>query len=340
MQFDQLGRREFITLLGGAATTRAMLWPRNARAQNPDGMRRIGVIKGIDEKDPAWQREAAAFLEELKKFGWTEGANLRIDNRSGGGEANLSAMAAKELVALNPHIILAQSTPVVRALLQETRTIPIVFTSVSDPIGENFVASFPRPGGNATGFTNMDATMGGKWVGLLRELAPSIKRLSVLFNPAVATAGGSFYLRPIEAAAGSFSLAVETHAVRSVAELQATLAKLEQITDGGLLVMPDPFTNVHRASIIAFADRRRLPAIYAFRNIAAEGGLISYGVDNVDLNRRAASYVDRILRGERPAELPIQAPTKFDLVINLKSARALGLTVPDKLLALADEVIE
>ena len=192
MQSDQLRRRAFITLLGGAAT-RAMLWPHDVRAQSADSVRRIGVIKGIDEKDPAWQRETAAFLEELKRFGWTDGANLRIDNRSGGGEASLTAMAAKELVALSPHIILAQSTPVVRALLQETRTIPIVFTSVLDPIGENFVANFPRPGGNATGFTNIDAAMGSKWVELLRELAPGIKRMAVLFNPTVATAGGSFY---------------------------------------------------------------------------------------------------------------------------------------------------
>jgi putative ABC transport system substrate-binding protein len=277
---------------------------------------------------------------ELKNAGWAEGRNARFDHRFGGGDAGRMSAAAKELVALKPDVILARSTPAVKALLPETRTIPIVFVSVSDPIGEKFAASMARPGGNITGFTNFEAQMGGKWVELLREVAPAVRRAAVLFNPEVATGGGSFFWSAIETAAASLGVAMSRVPVVTAAEIVAAVTALAREPDGGLVVMPDPFIVPNRELIMALALRHRLPAVYTFTNMASEGGLVAYGVNSVDLYRRSADYIDRILKGAQPGELPIQAPTRFDLVVNLKTAKAMGLKIPEAFLVRADEVIE
>jgi putative ABC transport system substrate-binding protein len=333
MHFRLWKRREFIALLGGAAA-----WPLGARAQQPDRMRRIGVLMALPEN--FGQAFYAAFREGLQTLGWTEGRNIRIDTRwTAAGDVESRQRFAKELVALQPDLILSHATPTTAALLQQTRTIPIVFATVSDPVGSGFVASFPRPGGNVTGFTNIEPTMAGKWLELLKEIAPRVARVVFLFNPAAAPYA-EYYVNPFKAAARSFAAEAIAGPVRDMSELESVVAALARESNGGLVVMTDTFTSVHRVEITALAARHRLPAVYPFRFFAELGGLLSYGVDLTDNFRRAASYVDRILRGAKPSELPVQAPVKFELVINLKTAKALGLDVPFHLQQRADEVIE
>jgi putative ABC transport system substrate-binding protein len=333
-------RRELITLLGGAAATPTLLWPLGARAQQADRMRRVGVLMGYPESDREAQAFFAAFREGLGKLGWTEGRNIRIDTRwATPGDAESMQRFAKELVALQPDLILSHSTPTTATLLQQTRTIPIIFANVADPVGSGFVASFPRPGGNVTGFILFEPTMAGKWLELLKEIAPRVARVAFLFNPATAPYA-EIYLTPFKAAAASFAVEAIAATVRDTSELETVIAAQAREPNGGLIVMPDSFTSVHRVEIIALAARFRLPAVYPFRFFAELGGLLSYGNDLVDQYRRAVTYADRILKGAKPSELPVQAPVKFGLVINLKTAKALGLDVPWFLQQRADEVIE
>jgi putative tryptophan/tyrosine transport system substrate-binding protein len=328
-------RREFITLVGGATA-----WPLAARAQQGDRMRRIGVLMGYAESDREAQGFVAAFREGLQKLGWTEGRNIRIDTRwATPGDAESMQRFAKELVALQPDLILSQGTPTTAALLQQTRTIPIIFANVGDPVGSGFVASFPRPGGNVTGFTNIEPTMAGKWLELLKEIAPRVTRVAFLFNPATATYA-EYFLNPFKAAAASFAVEAIAAPVRDTSELEAVVAAQAREPNGGLMVLPDAFTTGHRAEITSLAARYRLPAVYPFRFFTELGGLLSYGSHPLDNYRRAASYADRILKGAKPSELPVQAPVKFELIINLKTAKALGLDVPVQLQQRADEVIE
>jgi putative ABC transport system substrate-binding protein len=333
--FD-LRRREFITLLGGAAAA----WPLEARAQLGERMRRIGALIGGAETDPESRARVAALREGLEQRGWSEGRNLRIDYRWAGADSDRIRAFAAELVATAPEAIFAHTTPATTRLLEATRNIPIVFASVSDPIGDGIVASFARPGGNVTGFTNVEASMGGKWLEILKELSPAVARVGFLFNPATSPGGGSYFLRPFEAAAPLFNVQPISTPVEDVVDIERAVAPLAVGANGGLIVNSDVFTTRHRAAIIAAAARHRVPAIYPFAYFAADGGLAAYGTDVRDLWRRAASYIDRILRGEKPADLPVQAPTKFELVINLKTAKALSLNIPAMLLARADEVIE
>jgi putative tryptophan/tyrosine transport system substrate-binding protein len=328
-------RREFITLIGGAAAT----WPLAAHAQQSERMLRIGVLMGFAESDPEAGAWVAAFREGLQKLGWAEGRNIRIDIRRGALDAESRQRFAKELVASQPDLILSHTTPTTAALLHQTRTIPIVFVQVADPVGSGFVASFPRPGGNVTGFTNIEPTMAGKWLELLKEIAPRVARVALLFNPATATYA-EYFLNPFKAAAASFAVEAIAAPVRDTSELESVIAAQAREPNGGLIVMPDPFTAVHRAEITSLAARYRLPAVYPFRFFTELGGLLSYGNDIIDNFRRAATYADRILKGAKPSELPVQAPVKFVLVINLKTAKALGLDVPLSLQQRADEVIE
>ena len=333
--FD-LRRREFITLLGGAAAA----WPLEARAQLGERMRRIGALIGGAETDPESRARVAALREGLEQRGWSEGRNLRIDYRWASADSDRIRAFAAELVATAPEAIFAHTTPATTRLLEATRNIPIVFASVSDPVGDGIVASFARPGGNVTGFTNVEASMGGKWLEILKELSPAVARVGFLFNPATSPGGGSYFLRPFEAAAPLFNVQPISTPVEDVVDIERAVAPLAVGANGGLIVNSDVFTTRHRAAIIAAAARHRVPAIYPFAYFAADGGLAAYGTDVRDLWRRAASYIDRILRGEKPADLPVQAPTKFELVINLKTAKALSLNIPAMLLARADEVIE
>jgi putative tryptophan/tyrosine transport system substrate-binding protein len=326
-------RREFMTVLGGAAIG----WPLAARAQG-ERMRRIGVLMGIAESDPARQSFVAAFTEALQELGWSSGRNIRIEYRWGAGDAERIRDFARELVEMQLDLIVGHTTPVVAALKAQTRTIPIVFTQVSDPVGSGFIDGFAKPGGNITGFTNLESSMSSKLVELLKEVAPTITRVAVMFNPDTAPDRGSYFLRPVEAAAPSLHVEVIPAAVHNDAEIEAAITTLAPAT--GLIVMPDIFILAHREQILALADGHRLPAAYAYRLFAASGGLLSYGTDLADLFRRAAPYVDRILNGTKPAELPVQQPTKFELVINLRTAKALGLNVPLSLQAGADEIIE
>jgi putative tryptophan/tyrosine transport system substrate-binding protein len=327
-------RREFITLLGGASA-----WPLAAHPQQHDRLRRLGVLEGNRANDPQAQANAAALVQGLAALNWKEGDNLRIDWRWGGGDPALFARYAAEMVALDPEVILADSTPSLEVLRRQTRTIPIVFVGVFDPIGQGFVASLARPGGNITGFGAFDSPMAGKWLEMLTQITPPVERVAVLFNPAT-TPYADLIIRTIEDAAPSFAVAVRAAPVDSESDIEAMMAGLAREERGGVLVLPTVFTVSHRDAIIALAARHRLPAVYSFRFFAADGGLMSYGSDLADLHRRSAAYVDRILKGNRPGDLPVQQPTKFDLVINLKTAKALGLNVPPKLLAFADEVIE
>jgi putative tryptophan/tyrosine transport system substrate-binding protein len=327
--FD-MKRREFITLLGGAAVA----WPLAARAQQ----RRIGVLMAASENDPEYQAALAAFEEELQKLGWLEGRSIRIDRRWAPDVQSMQRYA-KELVELNPDLILSQNTPTTASLLQQTRTIPIIFTNVSDPVGSGFVTNLPRPGGNVTGFINLEGSLGSKWLELLKEIALRMTRVALLFNPATATYA-EYYLKPLEAAAAS--LAVETIAapVNNTSELESVVAAQAREPNGGLVVIPAAFFNVHRSEVTSLAARYRLPAVYPYRFFTELGGLLSYGNDPLDNFRRAASYADRILKGAKPSELPVQTPVKFELVINLKTAKALDLDVPSLLQQRADEVIE
>jgi putative tryptophan/tyrosine transport system substrate-binding protein len=329
-------RRDFISLVGGSAVA----WPIAARAQQPERTRRIGVLMGWPGSDLEARSEFTAFVEELQKLGWSDGRNLRIDSRwANPGDPESMHRFAKELVALQPELILSQSTPATAALLQETRTIPIVFAIVADPIGSGFVASFPRPGGNATGFAVTEPTQAGKWVELLKEIAPRVTRVAALFNPAMATFA-EFWLKPFKAAAASFALEAILAPVHDTSELESVIAAQAREPNSGLFVMPDAFTITYRVEVTSLAARYHLPAVYAFRFFTEVGGLLSYGEDSTDNFRRAATYADRILKGAKPSELPVQAPVKFELVINLKAAKALSLTIPQTLLVAADEVIE
>ena len=329
-------RRKFITLLGGAAAA----WPLAGRAEQSDQMRRIGMLIGYGENDPETQARLAAFRKGLERLGWTEGRNVRIDYRFAPAGPDQAQLFAKELVALRPDVLVGNSTPASAALLQETHTIPIVFVGVSDPIGSGLVASIARPGGNITGFTNFEPSLTGKWLELLKEIAPGLVRVAVIFNPKTAPGGGSFFLGPFEPVARSFAVEPIAAPVADAAQIESALSAIWREPGGGLIVMPDAFTTVQRKAIIALAAQRRFPAIYPYRYEVVDGGLMSYGVDAVDLLRRAASYVDRILKGDKANDLAVQAPVKFDLVINLKTAKALGLEVPPSLLARADEVVE
>jgi putative ABC transport system substrate-binding protein len=324
-------RRDFFTLVGGAAA-----WPLAARAQQ---MRRIGVLNSFAETDAEAQAWDSAFRKRLDELGWIDGRNVRIDYRWGAGSVERMQLFAKELVRLNPEVLLAVTTPATAALQRETRTIPIVFAIVSDPVGSGFVASLANPGGNITGFINIEASLPGKWLDLLREIAPQVARMAFLFNPKTAPYA-RYYLDTFRLASAAAAVEPIEAAVGSAAEIEAVVTGLARQTGGGLVVMPDTSMALHRETIIGLADRYRLPTVYPFRHYVAEGGLISYGIVLADLLRRAASYVDRILRGAKPGELPVELPVKFELVINLKTAKALGVNIPDKVLALADEVIE
>ena len=328
-------RREFITLVGGAVA-----WSVGARAQKPEQMRRIGMLIGYDEKDKETQARLAAFRQGLERLGWTEDRNVRIDYRFAPVGPDQAQLYAKELVALRPDVLVGNSTPASAALLQETRTIPIVFVGVSDPVGSGLVVSIARPGSNATGFTNFESSLTGKWLELLKEIAPGTVRVAVIFNPKTAPGGGAFFLGSFKQVARSFAIDPIAAPVADAAQTESALAAIWREVGGGLIVMPDAFTTVHRKVIIALAAQHRFPAIYPYRYEVVDGGLMSYGVDTVDLLRRAATYVDRILKGEKASELPVQAPTKYELVINLKTAKELGITVPPTLLGRADEVIE
>jgi putative ABC transport system substrate-binding protein len=325
-------RREFITLLGGAAA-----WPIAAQAQQPERVRRIGVLMAYAERDREGQAWIAAFREGLQKVGWAEGRNTRIDHRWAGDDVELMQRFAKELVAQQPDLILTQNTPTTAAMLQQTRSIPIIFALVSDPVGSGFVASFSRPGGNVTGFINFEGSLGGKWLELLKEAAPRINRVAFLFNPTTAPFA-AYYLDPFKVAARTLAVEAITAPVGDVSQLESTVVALAREPNGGVIVMPETFLNVHRMQVLSLAARRHLPAAYPFRFFAELGGLLSYGTEPVNNFRRAATYVDRILKGEKPADLPVQAPTKYDLVINLKTAKALGLTISQTLLSRADQV--
>ncbi len=330
-----MNRRDLITLLGGAAA-----WPVAASAQQAERMRRIGVLWAFGENDPEAKALLSALTQGLSEFGWIDGHNLRIDVRLAGDNIERMRLFAKDLVKLQPDVIHTTSTPATAALQRETRMIPIVFAGISDPVGAGFVASLPRPGGNLTGIINLEASLGGKWLGLLTEIAPNVKRVAIMSNPDTAPGGGSFYLPSFEAAARSLKVEPIAAPVHNDAEIETVITSLGREPRGGLVVTPDNFMLVHRASAISLAARNNVPAVYHYSVYAREGGLLGYGPDPVDIFRRSASYVDRILKGEKPADLPVQLPTKFELVINLKAAKALGLDVPLPLQQRADEVIE
>ncbi len=326
-------RREFIAGLGGAAA-----WQLAARAQQPDRMRRVGCLYALAGNDPVAQARVAVLREGLAQLGWTE-RNVRIEQRFADGDSDQMQAYAAELVGSAPDVIVANSTPALAALKRATRTIPIVFSIVSDPAGQGFVASLGRPGGNVTGFSFAEFQMLGKWLETLKEIAPSVKRTTLLFNPQTAPYYPAF-LREFEGAAATPAVELSAMPVHDEAELEAAVSAFAREPGGGLIVGADPFISTHRALVIALADRHRLPVIYGNRYFARDGGLISYGPDTLDIVRRSASYVDRVLRGERPGELPVQAPTKYELLINLKTAKTLGLTVPVTLRVRANEVIE
>ena len=328
-------RRAFIMLLGGAAAA----WPLAGRAQQPERMRHIGGLIGVAD-DADTQSWVAAFRKRLDELGWKVGSNLQIEERWTAGDPEQNRVFASELLAMKPDAIFAFSSVAVAALRQESRTVPIVFTAISDPVGSGFVESLARPGGNATGFTNFVPTMAAKWLEVLKEIAPQVQRAVLLFNPQTAPYVAQYYQRPFEAAAPSFGVQATAAVVHQTGEIEAAIADMVREPGGGLVVPPDNFSYVHRELIFALAARHRLPAVYPFRFMARAGGLISYGVDLGETFPRAAEYIDRILKGTKPADLPVQAPTKFELAINVKTARALGLEVPPTLLARADEVIE
>ena len=327
-------RREFITLLGGAAAA----WPLAARAQQAERVRRIGVLMNLSADDPEGQARLAAFLQGLQQAGWSVGGNIRIDYRWGAGDAELFRKYAAELVALAPDVFLASGNPSVTALQQATRSVPIVFAPIADPVASGFVESLARPGGNITGFSAFEYSISGKWLELLKELSPRVSRAAILRD--LALSHGSGQLGAIQSVAPSLRVELSPVSVGDAGALERAVAAFARSANGGLIVTPSPWAATHRDLIIALAARHRLPAVYCFRYFITSGGLISYGPDSIDPFRRAAAYVDRILKGEKPADLPVQAPTKYELVINLKTAKALGIDVPPTLLARADEVIE
>jgi ABC-type uncharacterized transport system substrate-binding protein len=327
-------RREFITLIGGAAA-----WPRAAHAQQGERMRRIGVLMSTPAGDPDAQLRMAAFQKGMLDLGWAEGRNYRIEYRWAAGDTGLLRSYARELVQMAPDLILANSTPATVALQEQQPGMPVVFVQVTDPVGQGLVASLARPGGNLTGFTSFEFSIGSKWLEMLKVVAPHVTRVALVFNPETAPFAGLFW-PPVEAAAPAFDVTPIRAAARDADEIERVVAALAREPNGGLMVLPDVSTMNHRDQIIALAGRHRLPAIYPFRYFAASGGLLSYGTDVTDVFRRAASYVDRILKGARPGELPVQAPTKLELVMNLRAAKMLGIVMPPLLLARADEVIE
>jgi len=329
-----MNRRAFILALGGAAAA----WPLAARAQQSERMRHIGALMNVAADDPVGQARIAAFLQGLQEWGWTVGRNVQIDYRWTAGNADRTRGYAAELATLAPDVILTTGSAGLGPLQQVTRTVPIVFVTAVDPVGAGFVASLARPGGNTTGFLAFEYGISGKWLELLKEIAPSVTRAAVIRDPAIAAGAGQ--LGAIQSVAPSFGVELSPLNVRDATEIERDVAAFARVPNGGLIVTPSALTLNHAVHIIALAARHRLPAVYTDRHWVTAGGLISYGPDRVDQYRRAAGYVDRIFRGEKPAELPVQAPTKYDLVINMKTTKALGISVPSSLLARADEVIE
>jgi putative ABC transport system substrate-binding protein len=329
-------RREFISLIGGAAAA----WPLTVRAQDSGRVRRVGVLFAFFNNDPESQVRIAVFQQELENLGWREGYNIQIEYRWASGDAERFRAFAAELAAARPDVLVALASPSAEALARATRTLPIIFAAVSDPVGSGLAASLSAPGGNATGFTNFDISMGAKWVEFLKELLPRLARVALLFNPETAPGRGSTYLQSVEGAARSFGIDSMHATVSSAAQIEDAVTAHSRRPDSALIVMPDVFMTNHRDLITALATRHEVPAIYPFRYFAEGGGLISYGIDLSDIIRRAAGYVDKVLRGAVPSSLPVQHPDKFELVINLKTARALRLEVPRILLARANEVIE
>jgi putative ABC transport system substrate-binding protein len=326
-------RRAFILALGGAAA-----WPLMAHAQQSERMRRIGVLANAVANDPEDQARNAAFQQELQKLGWADGRNVRIDSRLTAGNPDDIRKFAAELVSLAPDVILVTGTAAVAPLLQATRTVPVVFVNVADPVGAGFVDSLSRPGGNATGFIQFEYSLSGKWLELLKQIAPGVTRAAVLRDPAITAGIGQFAV--IQSVAPSIGMEVSPVNVRDAAEIERAVAAFARSSNGGLIVTASALSAVHRNLIILLAARHKLPAVYYRRGFVTGGGLISYGYDDVDQYRRAAGYIDRILKGEKPADLPVQTPNRYELVINLKTAKALGLDVPATVLARADEVIE
>jgi putative ABC transport system substrate-binding protein len=326
-------RRAFITLLGGTAA-----WPLAARAQ-PDGrMRRIGMLMSGDEADPELQSRVAAFRQALERRGWSEGRNIRIDIRFAGIRSEQYQAIAKEMVAAQPDVILGHTTPVVSALQRESRTVPVVFVNVSDPVGSRLVASLARPGDNITGFMLYEEGITGKWLALLKEIAPHLRRVALVANPI--STPYNYFVHSAEAVVPSLALKLTPSPIHNAADIERVIEAFARVPDGGVVILPDGTNIQHRDVVIALAARHRLPTVYAFRFFVAAGGLMSYGTDVIEQNRQAAFYVDRILHGAKPADLPVQAPTKYETVLNLKTAKALGLEVPSSLLVRADEVIE
>lgn len=330
-------RREFITLIGGAAAA----WPLAARAQQRGQMRRIGVLMANAESDPQVVAGVAAFKTALEQLGWIDGRNIRIDYRFAAADVDRMRSFAKELVNLQPDLLMGATTGVIAALQRETKTIPIVFVVVADPVGSGFVESLPHPGGNITGFINIEASLSGKWIEMLKEIVPRVARAALMFNPAT-TPYMAFYREPFEAAARSSGIEPITAPVHSAADIERAFDGLGNRPDTGIVLPPDVFTTAkdNLDLIISLAARYHVPTIYPFRFMVAAGGLISYGIDNADLYRRAPAYIDRILKGAKPADLPVQLPTKFELAVNLKTAKALGIDIPATLLGRADDVIE
>jgi putative ABC transport system substrate-binding protein len=328
-------RREFIRLLGAST----FAWPLAARAQQATGVRRVAFLHPLAENDAEVRARVVAFREGLESLGWTENRNIRIEHRYSGGDLGRIRDYATELVHSAPGLIVGSGTPIAAALKEATSTIPIVFNLVNDPVGQGFVASLSRPGGNITGFTFIDFPLIGKWLEMIKEIAPRVRHIALLFNPDTTPFYPAF-LHELEAANKSLAVELSASPVHDEAELEAAITALAREPGGGLIAAPDAFINNHRRAIMTLTERHRLPAIYGFRQFATEGALISYGPDSADIVRRSAGYVDRILKGERPADLPVQAPTKYELVINLKTAKALGIDVPLHLQQIADEVIE
>jgi putative tryptophan/tyrosine transport system substrate-binding protein len=328
-------RREFMTLVGGAAAT----LPLRASAQS-EQMRHICVLMGIAENDPSQRSLVSAFTDALKQLGWHDGRNVQIDYRWGAGDPEKIQIFARLFVGQRPDVIVGSTTPVIAALKTQTSSIPILFTQVSDPVGSHLVESLPRPGGNITGFTNLEGSIGPKLVELLKEVAPKTSRVALMFNPQTSPNGGSYFLAPLEAAAPLLKVEMIAVPVHHPADIEAAMLSLSHEPDAALIVMPDIFIMAHREDIISLAARFHLPAVYAYRLFPASGGLMSYGTDLVDIFRRLASYVDRILKGERPADLPVQMPIKYELVINLRTAKASGIEIPMSVQQRADEVIE
>jgi putative ABC transport system substrate-binding protein len=333
-----MNRRDFITLIAGAAASSPAIAPPAARAQQA-AMKRIGVLMGIAENDPESRARVDAFKQGLKELGWIEERNIHIDLRFAAGEPEQTRTYTAELVAMAPDAILANTTPVVAALQRATDTIPIVFVQIVDPLGRGFVASLARPGANITGFLNFEFSMAGKWLETLKQMAPRVAHVAAIFNPQTAPFGDQF-VRQIDTAAPGFGVKATTISVTDAGDFDRAVSAFAAKPDGGLIVLPDVFNTTHREVLTSLAARYRLPAIYPFRYFAESGGLISDGVDTTDLFARSAGYIDRILKGAKPADLPVQTPAKFELVINLKTAKALGLEIPMQLMARADEVIE